>query len=57
LRLRFRRFNFGIYPRTFIRIAGLISVDCDDRRFEDKFKSSKCFNSFKSSGKVTKLLP
>jgi hypothetical protein len=40
-----------------MRIAGLIKVDWVDSRFDDRFKSSKCLSSFKSSGRVTKLLP
>lgn len=32
-------------------------VEEEEKRFEERFKSSKAVNSNKSSGKVTKLLP
>ena len=55
--LKFNFLSLGIWPITFMRIAGLIRVEEVDRRFDDRFKSSKYFSSFKSSGNVTKLLP
>ncbi len=54
---RFSLLSFGIYPKTFIKIAGLINVDYEDSILPERFNSSKCLSSFKSSGKVTKLLP
>jgi hypothetical protein len=36
---------------------GLTSVDDDVNKFEERLSSSSNLNSFKSSGKVTKLLP
>lgn len=40
-----------------MRIAGLINVEAVERRFDERFNSSKYLSSFISSGRVTKLLP
>jgi hypothetical protein len=55
--LKLRRFNFGIYPRALNMIAGLISVEDDDKRFDERFNSSKCLSSLRSSGNVIRLFP